>query len=129
MSSNYISSLKRPGKREPGTGNPYTYMAVVAIVVLLLCWLADFFVIGQIVIGIYAMVAFWRLTSTQVFRLSMVALSVMLVAIVIERWQIVVAFAAYALLLFMVGVFVLSRELWRYSKLLREQHQKKEDNA
>lgn len=128
MNKTYVSNLKRPGKREPSAGNPYTYGAAVTIVVLVLCWLAEYFVVGQVLIGLYAMFAFWRLTSTQVFRLAMVALAVMLVAILIERWPIVTAFAAYALLLFMVGVFVLSRELWRFSKQLRGQQQK-EDNA
>jgi len=107
--------------------NPYLYGGTVAVVALVLIMLADYPFIGQVGIGLYALLAYWRLDSGQVFRLAMVSLAVMLGALVMGQGQVADSFSAYAFLLFMVGVFVLVRELWHYSQALRSE--RKEDNA
>lgn len=107
--------------------NPYIYIGIIALAILALIVLADYPFIGQLGIGAYALLAFWRLDSGQVFRLAMVSLGVMLVAVVMGQGQIADAFSSYAFLLFLVGVFVLGRELWRYSQALRRERE--EENA
>lgn len=103
--------------------NPYVYWGTVAIVALALVALASYPIIGQLAICIYAFTAFWRLSSARVFQLAMVALGTMLVAILLGWSQAVSAFAAYAFLLFMAGVFVLMRELSRFAQALRKQQE------
>jgi hypothetical protein len=105
----------------------FVYWGIVASVILLLLLLAEYPVVGQVVIGAYALLAFWKFESSQVFKLAMVMLAVMLGAMVMGMYQVVDAFSAYAFLLFMVGVFVLVRELWHFSKDLRRKRE--EDNA
>lgn len=97
----------------------FVYVGTVAIVVLALFVLADYTFIGEILIGAYALLAFWRLDSSQVFKLAMVSLGVMLVGLGLGRSDVIDSFSSYAFLLFLVGVFVLGRELWRYSQQLR----------
>ncbi len=118
MNSTHFAKHKTPNK--------YVYLGTVTLIILVLVVLADYPVVGQLLIGVYAAMAFWRLESGHVFRLAMVALGVVVASTVLGWVQVVNAFSGYSFLLFMVGVFVLTRELWRYSQELRRQ---KEDKA
>jgi hypothetical protein len=103
--------------------NSVIYAGLVSATVLALFALADYTFIGEVLIGVYALFAFWRLDSAQVFKLAMVSLGVMLVGLVLGRVEVIDSFSSYAFLLFLVGLFVLGRELWRYSQELRLQRE------
>lgn len=107
-----------------GRSNKFVYVGLMIAAVLALIVLSDYPIYGQIAIGIYALVAFWRQESRQVFKLAMIALSVVAGALVVGRLQVADTFAGYVFLLLLVGVFVLGRELWYFSKALRLERNK-----
>lgn len=113
---------------QSNTSKKYLAMSCVAVLALALWILAGYPFIGQIIIGAYGVVALWRnISSQQVLRLAMVALGVMLVALALGQYRPTVAFAAYAFLLLIVGGFVIGKELWQQSVVLR--HEQKEEKA
>lgn len=107
----------------------FVYVGLMMAAIMVLLVLSDYPVYGQIAIGIYALLAFWRQESRQVFKLAMVALAVSMGALAVGRLQVADTFAGYVFLLLLVGVFVLGRELWYFSKALRLERSTKEVSA
>ena len=109
-----------------GRSSKFVYVGLMIAAIMVLIVLSDYPVYGQIGIGIYALLAFWRHESRQVFKLAIVALGVVAGALAVGRLQVADAFAGYVFLLLLVGMFVLGRELWYFSKALRLERSTKE---
>lgn len=106
-------------------GNKYMYWGVVAVVAMVLWLFADYPIVGHLLIGLYVLFVFWQtISSQQVMHLALAAMGVTYISVILQNLSVSTAFSGYAFSLFVVGMAVLTKELWRHSLALSNQNQK-----
>jgi hypothetical protein len=99
-----------------------TATIVVVVVAILLGFLSQFQIIGQVVVGLYGVVAVLnRIPHRTTIVLALLALGVVPVAIVAGRVMVATNFAVYAFLLFVTASIIIARELTQESKVILAQ--------
>jgi hypothetical protein len=89
--------------------------------------LANYPIIGQILLVAYVII-FWRsISSHQLLKVFLGTLAIVFVAVTIKNYQATIAFATYSYALLIAVALVLVKELRR--SRIEAQRQQKEDNA
>jgi hypothetical protein len=104
----------------------YTQLGIFAIVIMALWLLADYPLVGQVLVVTYVVVFWRRISSRKILQIVLVALAVIFLAVTIRNYKATTAFAIYTYALLIAAALALVKELWRYRRL---QSQQKEDNA
>jgi hypothetical protein len=80
-------------------------------------FLAQFQVIGQVVITLFAVYALiTRVSARKVYAMALLMLGMVPLAILLGNWLIAQNFAAYSFLAFVYGIFIMTAELNRELK-------------
>ena len=100
---------------------------IYAFLIFGLWMLADYPIIGQVLLVIY-LVVFWRkIGSRELLKLFLGVLAIIFVAVTIKNYQATIAFATYAYALLIAVALVLVKELRR--DRIEAQRQQKEETA